>query len=301
MRNLAVFVAAGLLATACGTPKRTEAPGSGGESGAEHEPPARGQPDVAARTEQLEERVAELDRRIDRLEAEASKPTAAPNPLAKRRQRRRRRRPARPDPDTVYSVPVDDSAQLGPDDAEVTIVEAFEFACPYCHRVHDTIQTLRDEYGDKLRVVYKSFIVHPKQATAPALAACAAAAQDRYAEMVDAIWAKGFEDGRDLSESNMKKIARGLGLDMARFEQRMGSDACKDQLHREQKTMAKIGTRGTPSFYINGRPLTGAQPIQRFRALIDEELEKAEQRIEDGTPAADYYETWVVEKGDKSL
>ena len=251
-------------------------------------------------TDPVLEKLDEISERLDRLEgrggAEPSRAAAAEGAG----DRERPARPARPDPSTVYAVPVGDSPQVGPDDAKVTIIEATDFACPFCYRVNPTINELIEEYGDDLRVVYKNFLVNTPQATPPALAACAAHKQGKNYEMRQLIWEKGFADNRNLGEENMKRLAGELGLDMDRFEADMNGDACQDVLREDQALLRRFGTRGTPNFYINGRPLSGAQPIEQFRAIIDEEIEKAEERIAAGTSASEYYAKYVLEEGEDS-
>src|SRR5690606_2182796 len=86
----------------------------------------------------------------------------------------------RPEPTTVYSVPVEGSPYKGPEHAKVTIVKAFEFACPYCEKVRPTLNGLQEKYGKDIKIVYKHLIVHPQVATTPALAACAGHRQGKY-------------------------------------------------------------------------------------------------------------------------
>ena len=253
----------------------------------------RRQLDHIQRQRELEAAVMELAEAVERLGG--SRAGKVPAEAAERRQ------PTRPAPDVVYAVPIDGSPAHGPKDAAVTIVMATEFACPYCYRVKPTLDELRDEYGSDLRVVYKSFLVHPQQATTPALAACAAHKQARHEEMEPLIWERGFANNRDLSEDNMKAIARDIGLDMRRFEADMAGSACSEKLREDKQLMSRFGTRGTPQFFINGRPLSGARPIDHFRVVIDEELAKASERIEEGTAPADYYRTWILDKGKSSL
>lgn len=210
-------------------------------------------------------------------------------------------RPATPDPATVFSVPIEGSAFEGPEHAKITVVKAFEFACPFCERVNPTLEQLRKDYGDDLKIVYKNFVVHPQVAYTPAYAACAAQKQGKYVEMKKLIWDKGFSAGRNLSQENMEKLAGEAGLDMAKFKADMGGEACKKQVQEEQAEMARVGVRGTPAFYINGRFLSGAQPIQNFKRIIDEELKKANEEIAKGTPVEQYYAKFVVEKGEKSM
>ena len=81
----------------------------------------------------------------------------------------------------------------------------------------------------------------------------------------------------------------------------MTSDACKKQVQSEQARLAAVGTTGTPAFFINGRFLSGAQPLPAFKQLIDEELKKAEAAIASGAPAGSFYKSVIVEKGLKKM
>ena len=145
-------------------------------------------------------------------------------------------------------------------------------------------------------------MVHPQHATIPALAACAADRQGKFHEMMKLIWEKGFKAGRNLSQENMDKLAGEVGLDMKKFKADVEGAACKDKVRQDQAELAQVGVGGTPAFFINGRFLSGARPIEQFKALIDEELKKANERIgKEGTTAANYYDKWVMEKGEKKL
>lgn len=210
------------------------------------------------------------------------------------------RRPNRPDPAAVYSVPVDGSPFVGPANAKVTIVKSFEFACPFCDRVRPTLDELQKRYGKDLRIVYKHYIVHPDKATVPAHAACAAAKQGKFAPMYEAIFDKGFQQNRDLGRDKMIALARSLRLKMRKFKADMDSQECKDRVVNDQAAMVQVGVRGTPAFFINGRFLSGAQPVDRFAAIIDEELAKANQAIAAGTAQKGYYES-IVAAGKSSL
>ncbi len=210
------------------------------------------------------------------------------------------RRPNRPDPAAVYSVPVDGSPTVGSDQARVTIVKAFEFACPYCDRVRPTLDQVRARYGDKVRIVYKNFIVHRNVAETPAYAACAAHRQGKFTEMYELIFDKGFNDGRKLDRAHMIKLARKLKLRIKQFKSDMDGEACAARVNNDQELLARLGNRGTPAFFINGRYLSGAQPLSRFESLIDEELAKADRAIAVGTTPVEYYEA-LVETGKKSM
>lgn len=205
--------------------------------------------------------------------------------------------PPGPDPSTVYSVPVDGSPVEGPDDAKITIVKAFEFACAFCERSRSTLAQVRSQYGNDVRIVYKHYIVHQDDAVVPARAVCAAHMQGKFTVMKDAIWDQGFNAGRDLSLDNMKRQARRVGLNMKRFDKDMNGP-CVERIERDHALMSKVGVSGTPYFYVNGRLIRGAMPVETFRQVIDEELAKANQVIQtQGVKAGDYYQTEVVAKG----
>ena len=215
---------------------------------------------------------------------------AAPPSRAKRRG---------PDPDAVYSVQVAGLPSEGPANAKVTIVKAYEYACPYCEKTIATMDTLEKRYGKDLRVVYSQFIVHPREATLPARAACAAQKQGKFKAMDQVLWAKGFHGDRKFESADIMGYAAEIGLNAKTFERDL--EACAAIVEAQQKALAALGMTGTPGFFINGRFIGGAQPIDVFIELIDAELKKAKAAIAAGTPAAKYYEQEIVAKGLKSL
>jgi hypothetical protein len=168
-------------------------------------------------------------------------------------------------------------------------------------------------------------VVHPNNAMAGALAFCAANEQGKAKEMDALIWDKGFKQ-RQLDNSAVAPAEKGgaavpagtkcwdtaegcplvvgyateLGLNMDKFKADM-KGKCMAVVQKDMKDLQQLGVGATPSFFVNGRFLSGAMPIENFSALIDEELKKANERIQQGTPAAEYYQQWVVAKGQKTL
>lgn len=210
-----------------------------------------------------------------------------------------------PDPAVTYSVPVAGSPARGAKDGHVTLVVGCEFAGPFCHRLRPTLDQLLKEYPRELRVVHKHFVVHPQVATIPAYASCAAHQQGKFWEMADLIWKRGYETYRAQRDPNalgrpaMLALAKQLRLDLRRFERDMDG-RCKKIVSADEALLRRVGTGGTPSNYVNGRHLRGAQPIDRFRALIDEELRKARRRTRNRRARARrYYREWVVKRGVK--
>jgi protein-disulfide isomerase len=213
-------------------------------------------------------------------------------------------RRAEPERTAIYSVSVGTSPVLGAPAAKVTMVMIGEFACPYCRKAWDTVDELRKRYGPDLRVAFKSFIVHPKVATVAAQAACAANRQHKWKQMADLLWAKAFDtagdDPHSFEREHIDKLAAEAGLDLKRYADDM-KGACPAEVRADQDAMTRLGVGGTPAFYINGRYLSGAQPIEKFAALIDEELAKANATISGGVKPELYYDQEIVAKGIKDL
>ncbi|ABS24595.1 thioredoxin [Anaeromyxobacter sp. Fw109-5] len=200
-------------------------------------------------------------------------------------------RPARPveDPSAVYRVPVDDTPLRGPADALVTIVESSDFECPFCKRVGPTLKQLEEAFPGKLRF---SFRHNPLPFHARALPA-AIAAEEARAQGGDAkFWAmhdKLFELAPALDDASIERAAQEIGIDAAKVKEAIASGKHKDRIQRDQRVVQSVGAPATPSFFINGRKLAGAQPFETFRALVAEELKKAEALVQGGTPASGVY------------
>jgi protein-disulfide isomerase len=206
------------------------------------------------------------------------------------------RRPE-PDKDAVFAVPIANLPARGKADALVTVVEGYEYACPACSQGRKSVADILEKYGENVRVVYKPFVVHPDTATDASLAACAAHEQGKFEAMDPLLWDRAF-GGRDFSAKNIEAIAALAGLDMKRYAADVA--ACKETIRKHQTELAGFGQGATPTFFINGRYVLGASP-EKLQAVIDQELALAKQRVAEGTPRADYYKTWVLDKGLKKF
>jgi protein-disulfide isomerase len=194
---------------------------------------------------------------------------------------------------SVYKVPVEGSPTKGSEDALITLVEFSDYECPFCSRANNTVEQLQREYGSKLRVVMKQNPLSFHQNARPAaLAALAAGEQGKYWEM----HGKLFANNKALDGASLEKYAQELGLDVAKWKQDMGNQKLADVIARDQALASKLGANGTPAFFINGRNLAGAQPIDKFKALIDEELANAEALVKSGTRPSQVYAA-VLAKG----
>jgi len=157
--------------------------------------------------------------------------------------------------------------------------------------------------------VFKNFVVHPQTAMTPALATCAAGLQGKFWEMEHAVWNSAWDiaagpkmrDVQLLNEDNMVKLATDLKLNVDKFKTDLKGDKCKNDVNGAMASLSKVGVRGTPAFFINGRYLSGAQPIDAFKSVIDEEIKKADEVLKSGTKAEDYYKTAIMDKGKKTL
>jgi protein-disulfide isomerase len=171
-------------------------------------------------------------------------------------------------PARLDNVSVDDDPSLGPEDAPVTIVEFSDFYCGYCKRFRDeTFDALFEEYGDQIRFVYRDFPV--VGGVQPALAAECADDQDAFWAYHDEL----FVNPRDyVSAGSLIDLAVELELDEEEFTKCIGNSTHEDEVDNDLKQGQDYGVSGTPTFFINGVRLVGAQPLQAFKDIIDQEL-----------------------------
>ncbi|MDI1481770.1 thioredoxin domain-containing protein [Polyangium sp. y55x31] len=197
------------------------------------------------------------------------------------------------DPTTVWRVPVDGSPVRGKNTALVTLVMFTDFQCPFCVRVTPTIEQLTRDYGDKLRIVYKNnplpFHKDAEPAAELALEARAQKGDAGFWKAHDLIFAANGK----LGPEDLEGIAKNLGLDLKKASDAIEKKKYKDRIDQDLNLADDVQANGTPHFFINGRRLVGAQPIDKFKALIDEEITKAEALVKKGTPAAKLYDTII--------
>lgn len=175
------------------------------------------------------------------------------------------------DPASVYNVPRGTGDPTdGPADAPVTIVEWSDYACGYCNRVQDTLDKLARLYPGQLRWVHRTLPLDDDN-TLTAEAALAAAAQGRFAPMHARLFAV---HGR-VDRAAVELIARELGLDMIRFRGDLDAGTFHNVVVADVQDGLRIGVSGTPTFFINGRPVHGNQPLKVFVDMVDEELARA--------------------------
>ena len=157
----------------------------------------------------------------------------------------------------------------GPVRAPITIVTFSDFQCSYCRRGHETMKEVEKAYPGKIRIVQRQFPldIH-KRAKPAAEAALCAGDQGQfwlYAERL-------FANQQKLEDVDLQKYAADLKLNAGEFGQCLSSHKYAAQIDRDMTDGGRFGVRGTPAFFINGRFLSGAQPIENFKEVIDEEL-----------------------------
>ena len=167
----------------------------------------------------------------------------------------------------------------GPANAKVTIVEYSDFQCPYCSRAYTTVDTqVLKEYGSKVRFYHKQYPLpfHPWAEPAAVAAECAALQND------DAYWKLFgflFDKQKEITPQNIKDKAhealQGAKVDMAKFDDCFDNKKTLDKVKSDMAEGQSVGVNGTPAFFINGRLISGAQPFESFKAVIDDELARA--------------------------
>ena len=193
------------------------------------------------------------------------------------------------DPEVVYNVPLGTAPISGPVDAPITIVVWSDHACGFCFRVQSTLTALTELYPRQLRWVHRTLPLDDGR-TISAEASMAAGAQGALRPMSDRLYSLV---GR-VDRAGVELIARELGLDMRRFRADLDNRTFYPQVRADMDDANKLGVRGTPTFFINGRPVHGAQQLKVFVDVIEHELARMvrtpgtyEQLVAHGRPTAD--------------
>lgn len=169
-----------------------------------------------------------------------------------------------------YEIPIEGSPSLGPEDAPITIVEFSDFQCPFCRRFHDdTYQALLDAYPGQIRFVYRHLpltSIHP-DAFPAAVASMCAHEQEAFWPYHDKLFS-----GELLGREVYLQYATDLQLDTAAFEACLDSDRNNAVIQADSDFAINLGVNSTPTFFINGLAVIGAQPLNVFTQIIDQEL-----------------------------
>jgi len=211
-------------------------------------------------------------------EVQAEQAAVKPSPTARPSDAPQNEDAAAEDGIKRVEVSADDDPAWGPEDAPITIIEFSDFQCPFCARFRQQVyDRLKETYGDKIRFVYRDFPLvqlHPNAVPA-AIAANCAAEQGKYWEYHDLL----FLGGRELNRDTFVTYADELGLDVDEFSRCLDDqERHLDEIQKDFDDGVAAGVRGTPTFFINGIPLVGAQPFENFKAIIEQELQRLGQK-----------------------
>ncbi|MGO9711921.1 MAG: DsbA family protein [Polyangiaceae bacterium] len=194
---------------------------------------------------------------------------------------------------TVWKVPLGGAPVRGSNTALVTIVEFADFQCPFCKRVEPTLEKIRSTYGDKVRFAWRD---QPLPFHQRALATANLARDARAEKGLAGFWAVHdalFASQPKLEDSDLETIATAAGLNLTKARDAMASDKYKSAIEEDSTLAQSVQANGTPTFFLNGRRLVGAQPFEKFQSIIDEEITHAQALLAKGTTRAALYETLV--------
>jgi len=193
-----------------------------------------------------------------------------------------------------YAVPIDGLPSYGAREPRVTLVEATDYDCPYCARAESTIATLREKHPRDLRVVVLPMPLpmhpHAEPAALSSLAVFVA-----KPEAFPAMHTKLFEAQRSRTDTDLLAFAEGAGVPARSYGAALAGRAPKDILARAGKVALDLHVTGTPTFFVNGRIVRGAQPVAQFETLIDEEISHALDLEASGVARGALYEAILKE------
>jgi protein-disulfide isomerase len=170
-------------------------------------------------------------------------------------------------PRASLAVPADAPA-LGPAQAPVTIVGFLDYQCPYCHRAQAVVDQVLGRYQGKVRLVHQDFLLGRPRSLPAARAARCAGEQGRFWEYHRSL----LMQAGDMSDADLAARAGALSLDAGRFSTCLASDRHDTAIEKAVADGHALGITGTPTFFVNGRRLVGAQPFEAFQQIIEDEL-----------------------------
>lgn len=176
-------------------------------------------------------------------------------------------KPERP----TFEVELGDAPFKGGKNAKVTIIEFSDFQCPFCAKGASIMEEVVKKYGNKVKVAYKNFPLPFHQQARPASMAALCAGDQNEAKFWD-MYKRMFEDQQGLTAAGLEAKAKESGLNMDKFKECMAEEKFAAQIERDMAQGQELGVKSTPTFFVNGVMVTGAQPIEAFSEIIDEQL-----------------------------
>ena len=170
-----------------------------------------------------------------------------------------------------FNVEIGNAPSTGAEDAAVTIVEFSDFQCPYCSKAAETVNRIKKDYGKKVRVVFKQFPL-PFHNQAKQAANAALCAWEQKPEYFWKMHDKMFADQSKLNKEDLAATAKSIGVEEKAYTTCMDSNKHMAMINADMEQGKNLGVKSTPTFFVNGQLLQGAQPYEVFKELIDEEL-----------------------------
>lgn len=178
-------------------------------------------------------------------------------------------KPRRP----TFPVEIGNSPSMGGKNAKVTIVEFSDFQCPFCAKGAEILKELKKKYGDKITVAFKNFPL-PFHNHAEMAAVAGLCANEQGVEKFWKMHDEMFTQQDSLDMEGLKKMAKKLGLKIDNFEKCLSENKYLNQVKNDMEEGKKVKVKSTPTFFVNGQLINGAQPLEVFSELIDEALSK---------------------------
>jgi len=200
--------------------------------------------------------------------------------------------PQAPPPPQARNVDPGEGPWTGAKKPKVTIVEWSDFQCPFCARVEPTLQQILATYKDDVRLVWRNepLSFHPNAMPA------AKAAMAAFKQGNDKFWKLHtlmFAHQNELSEAKYEEWAKEAGLNLAQWKKDKDSPEVAALIAKDNSYAQQVGAEGTPSFFVNGKFISGAMPFETFKGAIDEQIRKADELLKKGTKQEKLYQALV--------
>lgn len=200
--------------------------------------------------------------------------------------------------EVLDALKLEESPSIGPKDAPVTILVFSDYQCPFCSKAEETLAEIRARHGDDVRFVFKQMpLAMHKQAEEASRAAIAAWKQGGFEAMHVTLFAKQGQFTREAStiDAYLRASAEFMGLDLERFDRDYDAKQTRELIARDKALAKKLGVRGTPHFFINGKRLSGARPLESFEDVIEAELRATRELRSEKLPASQLHARRFVE------
>lgn len=173
----------------------------------------------------------------------------------------------------TFNVDIKDAPFTGKSDAKITIIEYTDFQCPFCAKGHDVIKKIKKQYGKKIKHVVKHFPLpfHHNAPLASEASFCAYEQDRKYFQKLNDLM---FENQSQLDLSGLKELAKNAGLKIDQFSKCLESHKYAKKITSDITQGQQLGIKSVPVFFVNGKLVNGAHPINVFQDIINEELKE---------------------------